>query len=175
MRANYQTADRQLLRAVIETDYEAVQAAIESGADVDVRGPREEDDWGAPDVYRDDYNVLAHAIWSYGSLVPQDDDHDLDDVDDVDDVDDHKQDDDHDLQETGFRIIQMLVREGADINAPSVAVRCGCRERLEGAASIALNFPRLSLPPMLDVFEFLIGRPDFHARVHDQPPACNDG
>ena len=140
MRANYKAADRRLIRAVIERDYDAFEAALGRGADVEERAPREEDDWGAPEVHRQRIHALAHAIWSYSDEV-----YALQHV--------------ANAERTAFRIIERLVQAGADINAP-------CSEQGDyrfdvGPASLALDLPGLESEPLLDVLEFLVGRPDF--------------
>ena len=83
---------------------------------------------------------MAHAIWSYSDEV-----YALQHV--------------ANAERTAFRIIERLVQAGADINAP-------CSEQrydrfYVGPASLALDLPGLESEPLLDVLEFLVGRPDF--------------
>ena len=135
MRETYRTMDNRLRKAVIATDYEAVQALGGSGANIDMYVQRitfdEEDDQDPPDIYKERIHLLAHAIWSYSDLVRYE----------------------PDLAPTGFLIFEWLVEEGADINVP-----------VDQDAQVPYGFSILGYAlekRCLDVFEFLIRRPDF--------------
>ena len=123
VRANYQAADELLTQAVLATDYGALEAAIGAVADVDAK-------------YQAGGDVLEHAIVRYAQLLRGAE----------------EGGGDHNLADA-MRIIQQLVREGADINPPEG--RENDDYAPQGAANVALQY---KCP---DVFEFVFQRPDF--------------
>ena len=136
VRARYKAADKLLFRSVLQTDYDAFDAALGAGADVDMRGRASDLHWDgdAPREYREPYPMLVHAILNLRELG--------DDADE----------EDHARRETAWRIMERLVREGADINAQPEALDLS----YSGPASAALYHKAF------DAVEFLMGRPDFH-------------